>query len=177
MSKIGYYRYKVIPKVAGSIAVKLYINGSLASTATVIARDFAVGFRILKYLDSSGRYRFFAFNDRWQSKDKPTSKGEVNSFVTSILTAQTSAKQIGYKNERTITLAASTVSADELNRLSDIFTSPRVYLYVGGGSNDRVQDWVLVAVSGDGVNRRKNSNFGKVTIDVKLPEYYAITTA
>lgn len=177
MSEIGYYRYKVIPKTAGSTAVKLYVNGSLASTATIVARGFAADFRILKYLDPSGRYRFFAFNNRWQLKDKPTAKGEVTNFITSILSSQTAAKQIGYKNERTLTLAASTVSADELDKLCDIFTSPRVYLYVGNGSNDRAQDWVLVTVSGDGIGRRKSASFGKVTIDVKLPEYYAITTA
>jgi hypothetical protein len=175
MSEVGYYRYKVTPKEAGVSAVKLYINGSLASTATIVARRFCDEFRILKYLDSSGRYRFFPFNDRWQSTDKPKSKGEVNNFVTSILTSQGDAKQIGYNNERTLSLTAGNVSNDELEKLSDIYTSPRVYLYVGDGIHDRIQDWIMVTVTGDGIGRRKYSRFGKVTLEVKLPEYYAIT--
>jgi hypothetical protein len=175
MSKIGYYRYKVTPSAIGTKTVKFYINGSLASTATIVAKEFCTNFRILKYLDNSGRYRFFPFNDKWQSKDSPSTRGEVNNFITSILNSQTGAKQIGYKNDRTISLTAGNVSADELEKLSDIYTSPRVYLYVGTGTTDLIQDWILVTVSGDNIGRRKKNKFGKVTIDVKLPEYYAVT--
>jgi hypothetical protein len=175
MSEVGYYRYKVKPTAEGSSAVKLYINGTLASTATVVAKEFCPGFMILKYIDSSGRYRFFPFNDKWQRTDKPKSIGEVNKFITSILDSQADAEQIGYKNDRTISLTAGRVSVDDLEKLSDIYTSPRVYLYVGSGSNDRIQDWIQVTVSGDGVGRRRNNKFSKVSIDVKLPEYYAIT--
>lgn len=173
-SLVGYYRYKVVPKNEGASKVEVYVNGTLACTATVIAKKFCDGHKILKYLDSSGRYRFFPFNDKWQSKDKPTSKGKVNNFVTSILDSQSSQKELGYDNERTISLTAGNVSAEELEKLSDIYTSPRVYLYVGDGTNDRVQDWILVSVSGDGIGRRKNDLFGKVVIDITLPEYYAV---
>ncbi len=175
MSEIGYYRYKVTPAAGGTSTVKLYVNGSLASTATIIAREFCPGAMILKYLDSSGRYRFFAFNDRWQRMDKPKSKGEYNNFVTSILSDQTDAKQIGYSNDRTISLTAASVSEDELEKLSDIYTSPRVLLYVGDGSGDRKQDWIQVTASGDGISRRRKAKFSKVSIEVKLPEYHAIS--
>lgn len=175
MSQVGYYRYKVVPSAIGNSTITLYINGSLVSTATIVAKEFCNEFKILKYLDSSGRYRFFPFNGKWQSKDKPTLKGEVTNFVTSIKDSQTDSKNIGYKNDRTITLTAGNVSNNELEKLSDIFTSPRVYLYVGNGISDLTEDWILVTVSGDGIGRRKNNKFGKVTIDIKLPEYYAIT--
>jgi hypothetical protein len=173
MSEVGYYRYKVTPTIAGVSTVRLYINGSLASTATIIAREFCNGFRVLKYMDRYGRYRFFPFNQKWQQVDKATLIGKVNNFVTSVLDSQSDARNIGYKNDRSITLTAGSVSDDELDKLADIYTSPRVYLYVG--STDRTQDWILVTVSGDGVGRRKNNKFGKVTIDVKLPEYHAVT--
>lgn len=175
MSDIGYYRYKVTPTAAGSSTVRLYINGSLASTATIIAREFCADFKILKYLDSSGRYRFFAFNNKWQQSDKVKSIGEVNYFVTSILDSQSDSRQIGYKSDRSLTLTAGAVSDDELEKLSDIYTSPRVYLYTGNGTDDSIQDWVLVTISGDGIGRRKSNRFTKVTIEVKLPEHYAVT--
>jgi len=174
MSDIGYHRIKIIPSAVGTTTVKFYINGALVSTATVVTREFCTDFKLLKFQDSAGRYRFFPFNNKWQRTDKPSMIGEVNNFITSILTGQTDAKSIGYKNDRTITLTAGNVSEDELDKLSDIYTSPRVYLYVGDGSYDRDQDWVLVTVSGDGVGRKRNK-FSKVTIDVKLPEYYAVT--
>ena len=175
MSEIGYYRYKVTPSSEGITYVRFYVNGILTSTATVITKEFCDNFKILKYLDRYGRYRFFPFNEKWQQKDTPSTKGSIDNFITSILDSQANSKQIGYNNQRTITLTAGNVSSDELDKLSDIFTSPRVYLYIGSGSNDRLQDWILVTVSGDGIGRRKNNKFGKVSIDVKLPEYYAIT--
>jgi hypothetical protein len=175
MSDIGYHRIKIIPSAVGTTEVKLYINGALASTATVVAKEFCTDFKILKYLDGAGRYRFFPFNNKWQRADKPTSVGKVNNFVTSILDGQTAEKNIGYKTERTLTLTAGNVSEDELDKLADIYSSPRVYLYVGDGAYDRVKDWILVTVSGDGVGRKKNNKFSKVTIEVKLPEYYAVT--
>jgi hypothetical protein len=175
MSEIGYHRVKVVPTAAGTTTVRFYINGSLAKTATIIAREFCTNFKILKYLDRNGQYRFFAFNDRWQQTDKPKLKGEINTFITSLLTSQTDAETIGYDNDRTLSLVAASVSDDELEKLSDIFTSPMVYLYVGTGTNDRIQDWVQVTVSGDGIGRRRKVKFGKVSIEVKLPKFYAIT--
>ncbi len=175
MSKVGYYRYKVVPSSEGETTKEFYINGTLISTATIVARKFCENYRILKYLDSSGRYRFYPFNDKWERVNKSTSKGEINNFVTSIYGSQTASKQIGYDNIRTISLTAGNVSADELEKLEDIYSSPCVYLYVGDGENDHTEDWILVTVSGDGIGRRKNGNYGKISIDVTLPESYAIT--
>lgn len=175
MSEIGYYRYKVTPSSEGETEVKFYVGGSLASTATIVAKKFCDDYKILKYLDSSGRYRFFPFGSKWMQRDKPSLIGETNNFITSILNSQTESKNIGYKAERTLSLAAGSVSDDELDKLADIYTSPRVYLYVGNGTNDRVQDWILVTVTGDGVGRRRNNKFGKVSIDIKLPEHYSVT--
>lgn len=176
MSSVGYYRYKVVPSAEGESTVKFYINGSLASTATVVAKKFCGNFKILKYLDSSGRYRFFPFNDRWQQKDSPKSIGSINKFVESIESSKTDSLNIGYNGKRVISMVAEKVSTDELSKLSDIFFSPRVYLYVGAGSSDNENDWILVQVSGDGIGRRKNRNYGNVTLEIELPSYNAITS-
>jgi len=174
MSEIGYYRYKLTPSAVGTTTVQLYINGALASTATIVVKEFCTGFKVIKYLDRSGRYRFFPFNDRWQQRDRPNELGTVNKFVTSIYSDQGESQSIGYRNARTISLAAGGVSSAELSILSDIFTSPRVYLYVGSGTTDTTEDWVLVKVTGDGVGRWRNAKFGKVNIDIQLPEHYSI---
>jgi hypothetical protein len=175
MSSVGYYRYKFSDVSEGSQEVTFYKNGALAKTCTIIGKSFCTGFKLLKYLDKDGQYRFFPFNNFWQQSNKPKLIGSVNNFVTSIVDSQTSKKNIGYKNDRTLTMTSENVSLDELEKLEDIYFSPRVYLYTGNGSNDRLQDWVLVSVSGDGIGRPKKNQFKKVVINVILPEHYAIT--
>jgi len=175
MSKVGYYRYKISDVIEGRQEVKFFINGAMAKTCTVIGKTFCPEFRLLKYLDSNGQFRFFPFNNNWQQTDKPTLIGKTNSFVTSILNSQASQKNIGYTNERKLSFTAGNVSQDELNKLTDLFVSPRVYLHVGIGINDEVSDWVLVSVTGDGIGRPKKNNFKKFVVEVTLPEYYAIT--
>jgi hypothetical protein len=175
MSQVGYYRYKFTPTSAGEQDIKIYINGALVATHTVIVRDFCTNYKILKYLDRSGRYRFFAFNDKWQLKNTPTTKGTIENFVTSIVDNQSSDKQIGYTNKRIISLTAGNVSSDELEKLFEIYSSPRVYLYTGSGLSDKIEDWIQVTVTGDGINRRRKEKFAKVNIDVTLPETFEIS--
>lgn len=173
MSEIGYYRYKVSDAIEGEQTVKLFKNGALLKTCTIIAKKFCLNYRLIKYLDHTGQYRFFPFNNRWLQTDKPTLIGKVNKFVTSILDSQSDTSNIGYKNERRISLVAEQVSLEELEKLQDIFVSPRVYLYIG--NTDTKQNWVQVSITGDGIGRPRKNNFKKVSIDVILPEYYAVT--
>lgn len=174
MSQVGYYRYKVSDSVEGEQSIKFFINGGLYKTCTIIAKPFCSGFRLVKYLNKNGQYRFFPFNKNWQQTDRPTLIGKVNKYVTSILDSQSDQSNIGYKSERRLTLTAERVSLEELEILSDIYTSPRVYLYIGSGT-DNIKDWLQVTITGDGVSRPKKNNFKKVTIEVTLPERYAIT--
>ena len=58
--------------------------------------------------------------------------------------------------------------------LSDIYTSPRVYLYIGSGS-DALNDWVeLTKISGDTTVRRRRGNTGAINIEITLPEYFTV---
>lgn len=173
MSEIGYYRIKIKPTEVGSQNVDLYINGALSATATIITKDFCEG-KILKYIDSSGRYRIFSFNKFWQRSNKPQKIGSVDSYFASITTGQTDSKNIGYKNTQSISLAADTITNDELDLLEELLVSPRIYYYIGL-TGDTNQDWVLVDVSGDGITRRRKNNFGKVNLTITLPKYYSIT--
>lgn len=173
MSQIGYYRIKTFPSTEGEAITNIFVNGALTLTAKVIAKKWCDNYRLVKYLDRSGKYRFFPFNNHWQKTDTPTAIGTVNKFVTSILSDQSSTRSVGYKNTRKMSLTAGDVSADEIEVLSDIYYSPRVYLYVGSGT-DKAADWVLVTITGDGISRMKKNNFKKVTIDVTLPEFYSI---
>jgi hypothetical protein len=175
MSKIGYYRYKVSDSVEGESSIKFFVNGGLYKTCTIIAKQFCPGFRILKYINTDGQYRFFPFNKFYQISNKPTLIGKVNQFVTSITDSQGSEKNIGYKNEKKITLTAERCTLDELEKLESIYSSPRVYLYVGNGYTDNLQDWLLVTVTGDGISKAKKANFKKIVLEVTLPQQHAIT--
>lgn len=173
MSTVGYYRYLVNDAQVGESQVKFFRNGALALTATIKARPFLSEYKLIKYLDSSGKYRFFPFGCQWQQTDTPQQVGTVNRFVTSILNDQASSNNIGYKSTRKLSLTASNVSEEELEILQDLYYSPRVYLYVGNGA-DNESSWVKVTITGDGIGRQRKGNFKKVSIEVTLPEFYSI---
>jgi len=171
MSSVGYYRYKTTADELKIINFSK--DGVLAGTKTVSPIDICEGFRILKYLDSNGQYRFYPFNKYWESKDKPTLLGKSSKIIESILNSQSSESNIGYKNDRTISLVAESVSQDQLTLLSEIYTSSRVYLYIGT-TEDEAKDWLEVDIKGDNLNRLRKRKFTKVSIDVILPEWYSI---
>ena len=83
---------------------------------------------------------------------------------------------MGYTNEPTIALIAYSVSKEELQLLSSIYSSPVKYLYIGDGVSDEKKDWLLVKVSGNPVNRNRLKEFSNVNITITLPENYAITS-
>ena len=66
--------------------------------------------------------------------------------------------------------------ADELEKLSDIYTSPQVFLYIGDGSTDVDSDWLQVTVENSGgLVRAKKDNFSEVILDLILPEHFTIS--
>jgi hypothetical protein len=172
MSKIGFYRYKI--ENATNQVVTLYVNNIASHIKRIVTKDVCGGFRQLKWIDRNGQYRFYAFNSEHGIKNQPKLIGEKNEFIASLLTSQSDSKAVGYSNDRTITLTASQVGAAELELLSDIYISPRVYYYVGNGSTDEQKDWILVTVAGDAIVRRPKLNFGKVDITIKLPKHYTV---
>lgn len=176
MSQIGYYRYKIDNLPEGVTEISFYKNGNLAVTHTVDIKGWCTERKILKYIDKNGQYRFYPFNARWESKDKPKLLGKANKFITSILTDQTNEKNIGYKNERKISLVADNVSNSELESLQDIWLSPRVYLFIGELNDDNEKDWIEVIVSSkDTISKRRKLTNGKMNIDIILPEWFTIT--
>lgn len=173
MSNVGYYRYKISTLKEGLNTITFYRNGAAVKTATIKVLPFCNGFKLVKYLDSFGRYRFMPFNNKWQMTDKPTAIGSINRFIKSVKTSQSASINMGYKNTRTLSLVAENVPVAELDILKDLMMSPKVYLYVGAGNTDEISDWVEVTVKGD-ANTPRNRNFKKVTLEVELPEYYSI---
>ena len=174
MSAVGYYRIKLTNLSVGDHTIWFYKNGAKAGSVNVRIKEFCENYIYIKYQDRYGRYRMFPLNERWESTVKATQIGTVNKLVTRLLDSQTSAKNIGYKNIRTISAVAKSVSAQELEILSEIYNSPLVYLYVGDGDDDK-KAWVQVTVKGDGKSRKRNLNFSKVTLEIELPEYYSQT--
>ena len=175
MSRIGYYRYKLEGLTKGVINVTFYVNYLPFVTHRVIARETCTGWRQLKWLDQNGQYRFFAFLDLYLVKDTPKPIGKTSNFITSLFDSQTDAKNIGSTNDRTITLRATNVTAEEREILSSIFTSPKVFLYTGNFTKDEKSDYVQVDVKGDNVVRFEKSKPSKVDLTITLPKYYTIT--
>ena len=171
----GYYRLKVDDLDTDTV-YQLKEGSTVIASKTVRVKPFCTNYRYLKYLDRNGQYRFYPFNDRWETKDSAKKIGKINQLITNLLTDQGDSKNVGYTSERKITMVADDVVADELEILSDIYVSPRVYLEIGDGTTDIAKDWVRVDVTGNNaVSRIKKGTTTKVTITVTLPDRYNIT--
>lgn len=175
MSQVGYYRYKTNSLPLGDNEISFVKDGIVVSTKIITVYNRCDDDKILKFLDKNGQYRFYNFNNRWQSRHKPSNIGSVNKFVTSLITDRTDKNNIGYKDERVLSLVADSVSDDELEILSDIFVSPRVLLYIGDGSTSLNTDYIEVTVKGDGVIRNRKNKFTRIDLQVTLPQTYTVT--
>jgi hypothetical protein len=172
MSDIGYYRYKTTADVQKDIV--LYINSAPASTKTIIPIEECGDFRLLKYLDKNGHYRFYPFNRYYLTTDRPQQIGTTNKFVTNILDDQSDKQNVGFKNERRIDVSTD-VTTTQLEKLTDLYSSPRVYLYIGSNNSDTPQDWLEVQIEVlDPVIRPRRGNSVRVDISIILPENYTI---
>jgi len=171
---IGYYRYKIKP-LLNFETVQFFNNGLPFATATVIARNYTSECKYLKYLDNSGRFRFFVFNNKWTQNNSVKSLGETENYITSILTAQSDSRNIGNDVNSKVEIFADDISKDERLKLSEMFVSPRVLMYVGDGTTDYLKDWILVSISGDGLKRDANE-FTTTKFILTLPRQYAITS-
>lgn len=175
MSFIGYYRYKTTTPSTRR-AIQMFKSGVATGVKYIEPIPFCEGNKILKYLDPNGEYRFYPFNKFYEIKDNPKSIGLTNKFLTNILTDQSSGQNIGYKNDRTMALTADVTNA-ELVYLAHIYTSPRVYLYIGQNNSDGAAAWLEVTVTGgDKTVRRRKANGGQIDITITLPEHYTIRT-
>jgi len=168
----GYYRFKT--SVTADSVATLNINGTPTATKTIKVLDFCTDGKILKYINKTGQYRFYPFNRFFETNDIPELIGKTNKFITNILTDQSDSSNIGYRNTRQLQLTAEP-TAEELLTLADLWSSPRVYLYVGNGSSDTAKDWLEVTVEGDGIVTRRKNVVGEINVTVTLPQHYTVT--
>lgn len=172
---IGLYRYKIASVSASGNTVVFKVGGTTTKTCTVIPINLCTGKRILKYLNRDGQYRFYPFTNVYDEIDQPKEIGKVSNLITSIVNSKTNAKSVGYKSERTISLTSDPIPTEQLEMVRDIYNSPRVYLYVGSGT-DTESDWILVTVKADkSIRREKKNKFTTLQLDVTLPQTYSIT--
>jgi len=173
MSYIGFYRYKITPSANQN--VEMYIDNILTSTKSIEVRAYCDESKRLKFLNKDGQYRFATFNRFYETKDKPKEIGRANKIISSLLSSQSDTESIGYKNDKTISLTADDISQTELLVLKDLWTSPRVFLYVGDGVTDTEEDYIQVEVKvKNPINRISKGSFIDIKLDVILPRHYTI---
>lgn len=174
-SLIGYYRYKLDNVGEGVTKTIQFKNGAnVLATKTIKGQSFCTGQKLLKFLCKDGQYRFYPFNSYFETRDNPQLIGKTNELITSILSAQTNSKNIGYKNERTMDLVSDELNESQLLIFSDIYTSPRVYLHIGS-TGDALQDWLEVEiVNSDNIVQRRKMKFGTIAVTIKLPENFTV---
>jgi hypothetical protein len=172
MSQIGYYRLKTL---ADSDKTVLCLINNVPFTKEIEVLDDCFNSIILKYLDKTGQYRFFAFHKYYRTYDTPDQIGSVNKLLVSILTDKTDSQNIGYKNKRKIDISAD-VTENQLVIIQDLYTSPRIYYYVGNGTTDLDNDWIEINLkSNENIVKRPKGGFGVINFTMELPENYTIT--
>lgn len=171
MSIIGYYRYKTL--ATAERIVNFTVNFANVAQKTIKPLDFCSGDLRLKYLDRNGQYRFQPFEKYYETKDQPKLIGTSNKFITNILSDQSNKLMIGYNNERSLSISAD-VPTEQLEKLQDIYSSPRVYLYIGSNNSDSAKDWLLLGKvrSNNSIVRRSRANTGTISMTITLPEHF-----
>jgi len=171
----GIYRYKITKSAAGNYPVYFKRDDITVASQCIAFKPLCTGGKVLKYMDHNGMYRFFPFNEYWEETFAPDLIGETEKYIESLRTGQSNTKSIGYENEKSLSLVAYEVTASELVILQDLFTSMRVYLYIGT-TGDAPEDWLLVKVmSGSNISRRRRGVIGKVDVTIRLPKQYQVT--
>jgi hypothetical protein len=149
---------------------KIFIikNGSeILSTYIVKAIPYCEWATSLKYLDKNGFYRFFPFNKYFEGKTNPKLIGNINSFATSLL-SEGETRNVGYKSDYVISLVAENVTREQLSLLSDIYTSPRVYIKL-------YDNWVLCDIKGDNITHTRKNISRNITIEATIKDINTIT--
>jgi hypothetical protein len=167
------YRFAYSSIAKGSHTVEFRILTDSYGLHTVDIKEDC-NYRVLKYLDKNGEFRFYPFNKYYTENAMPQLLGKTNELITSLLTSQGNENIVGYKNSHRIHLIADGVSQTELDNLKDIWTSPKVYLYIGNTDN-QLQDWIKVEIqSSDNPVKWGKNNFNTVELDCILPENFNI---
>lgn len=178
MSAIGYHRLQLQGLSDNSeTPITLYINGNYASIKTVIQKPLCENGRILKFLDKNGQYRFWGFNEFYEERINIESLGSTSELITSILTAQSDKKDLGNEFSNELALVAENVTEIDLLILSQLYYSPRVYLYIGDGTNYSPEYWLLVKIkNSENIVRRRKASTSVVELTVLLPSNKSINS-
>lgn len=147
----------------------------LGITKPVEVLPHCTGDVILKYLDRNGMYRFYKFDKAYSISLEPEQIGRTQTIFESIATAQGVTKNIGYKNEKQLSVTAIKVPDKHMDSLQDVFVSPRVYMHVGALGLDARENWVLVDVEGDGEVKHPKRKFNDIRLTLTMPEQYNVT--
>lgn len=139
--------------------------------------DFYKGTKLLKWIDNKGKYRLYPFNCRFEVKNQVESIGTINKTVLSLLHGQGDKRETGVKKECILSLVAHMCNEETSVILSDIITSPVIYLYVGDNNPvDKEKDWLLVTCeTKETIAKPRKNEFQNIIIDIKLPTQFSIT--
>ena len=169
------YRYKITSATAGRFPVFFKRDGVTVAAQCVNFKPFCTGGKILKFMDRTEFYRFYPFNEFWEERFSPDEIGNVEYQIDSLRSAQSGTRSLGYGVKKEMSLVAYDVTGDELLILQDLFSSMRVYLYIGT-TGDAPADWLLVrVVSGNNISRRRRGANGRFDVTIELPEQYTVT--
>lgn len=130
----------------------------------------------LKWLNEFGCYNYWLFNEQHESTLSSKSRGVINNDFKNIADTVSTFKSLGRNIGEQMSISVDFLTADDINVLKGIVTSPKVYLFTGERFTDNTfNDWIEVDLSNKEIAIRDfKNNVPEINLTLNLPNYYTI---
>lgn len=131
----------------------------------------------VKWLNEYGSYNYWLFNKEYQEQIRTSSLGNINNDFNNIGDTVSFTKSLGKRTESSLSVVTEHLTANDINVLKGIGSSPKVYLFTGERfTKNTFNDWLEVEVSnGSSVIKDFKNKIPEVAITLELPTNYNIS--
>jgi len=126
----------------------------------------------LKFLNKSGGFNYWLFNEQHERKLSSKSIGSINNDFYNIENTYSPEISLGRTSNEVLTIGVDSLNADDINVLSQIASSPKIYLFTGQRfSRSSFNDWIEIELENKEIVLRDfKGHVPNITLTIKLPE-------
>ena len=131
----------------------------------------------VKWLNESGGYTYWLFNEFFEIDKNVKSKGEINKDFNNLEDTVSTFNNLGKESFDTYSLYADALNVHEINIIKQILTSNKVYLFTGVRySVNTFNDWLEVNVKTSGANLKQSREvLNDFKVEIEIPNEYHIS--
>lgn len=131
----------------------------------------------IKWLNQYGGYNYWLFNSQYEDVLLHGSKGVINNDFTALDNTNSVFRSLGRKIDNEFNVRSEHLSVNDINLLSGLLESPKIYLFTGVPySEASPSDWLEVELkNGNALKRDFKGNVPDLELTFKLPSHYTIS--